>query len=83
MGLGLRLLERMDLLAQVLQRGRHDGHEHRFTQSALGGMAHQVAFGAGMQLFKQDKYEMRAEYKAQVGKDYRNQALSLRVAIPF
>ncbi len=39
--------------------------------------------GAGLQLFKEEKYELRTEYKAQIGKDYRNQELSLRVAIPF
>lgn len=39
--------------------------------------------GAGLQLFKEEKYELRAEYKAQIGKDYRNQELSLRMAIPF
>ncbi|MBB5213709.1 autotransporter outer membrane beta-barrel domain-containing protein [Parapusillimonas granuli] len=39
--------------------------------------------GAGVQLFAQDKYELRAEYKAQMASGFRNQELSLRVAIPF
>lgn len=39
--------------------------------------------GAGLQLFKEGSYELRTEYKAQFGKDYRHQELSLRAAIPF
>lgn len=39
--------------------------------------------GAGVQLFAEDKYELRAEYKAQMATGFRNQELSLRVAIPF
>ena len=39
--------------------------------------------GAGLQLFAQDKFELRAEYKAQMAHNFRNHELSLRVAIPF
>ena len=39
--------------------------------------------GAGLQLFAQDKFEVRAEYKAQMAHNFRNHELSLRAAIPF
>ncbi|WP_323028867.1 autotransporter domain-containing protein [Castellaniella defragrans] len=39
--------------------------------------------GAGVQLYAQDKYELRAEYRAQLASEFRNQELSLRVAMRF
>ncbi len=39
--------------------------------------------GAGVQLFAQNKFEVRAEYKAQMAHNFRNHELSLRAAIPF
>ena len=58
------------------------GHGIRFTStSSLPDTL--INLGAGLQLFKEDKYEVRAEYRAQVAEDYQHQELSLRVAIPF
>lgn len=58
------------------------GHGIRFTStSSLPDKMLNV--GAGLQLYNQDKYEVRAEYKAQVGKDFRNQELSLRLGVRF
>ncbi|WP_156414135.1 autotransporter outer membrane beta-barrel domain-containing protein [Bordetella sp. N] len=39
--------------------------------------------GAGLQLFSKNKYEVRAEYLAQMGKHFTNQELSLRMAYSF
>lgn len=58
------------------------GRGLRFTSSSA--LPHRMLnVGAGLQLYKEEKYELRGEYRAQFGKDYRNQELSLRVAIPF
>ena len=40
--------QRRDFFAQVFQRGGNDGDEHGFADAALGGAAHEVAFGAGV-----------------------------------
>ncbi|MGV6873435.1 autotransporter outer membrane beta-barrel domain-containing protein [Pseudochelatococcus sp. B33] len=39
--------------------------------------------GAGVQFLSKDSFEVRGEYKAQIGKDFLNQKASLRAAIHF
>ncbi len=54
------------------------------TFTSISSLPHQLFnVGAGVQLFAENKYELRAEYKAQMAKDFLNQELSLRMAIPF
>ncbi len=42
-----------------------------------------VRLGAGAQLFSSQGYEIRAEYKADIGDNYLSQELSARFAVPF
>ncbi|WP_132031555.1 autotransporter outer membrane beta-barrel domain-containing protein [Aquabacter spiritensis] len=42
-----------------------------------------VNLAAGLQLFSTKGYEIKAEYKADIGDDYLNQELSARLAVPF
>ncbi|WP_348928696.1 autotransporter outer membrane beta-barrel domain-containing protein [Aquabacter sp. CN5-332] len=42
-----------------------------------------VDLGVGLQLFAQDKYELRGEYKAQIGEHFLGQEGSLRLATRF
>ncbi|KRE07133.1 hypothetical protein ASE63_23085 [Bosea sp. Root381] len=39
--------------------------------------------GTGLHLFAKAGYELRAEYKAQLAKDFANQEFSVRMAVPF
>lgn len=58
------------------------GNGIRFTSTS--SLPHRMLdVGAGVQLFAENGYEVRAEYKAQVAEDFRHQELSLRLAIPF
>src|SRR5690606_34033488 len=45
----LLFFQRMDLLAQVLERRGDNGNEQGFAQATLCGMSYQVALGAGVQ----------------------------------
>lgn len=61
-----------------------DGDGHGISFTSTSSLPHRMLnLGAGLQFYAQDKYELRAEYKAQMAKDFRNQELSLRLAIPF
>lgn len=61
-----------------------DGERPGIMFTSTSSLPHSLFnLGAGVQLFAQDKYELRAEYKAQLAKDFRNQEVSLRMAIPF
>ncbi|TFL13429.1 autotransporter outer membrane beta-barrel domain-containing protein [Pusillimonas caeni] len=54
------------------------------TFSSTSTLPHRMFnLGAGLQLYAQDKYELRAEYKGQMASGFRNHELSLRASIPF
>lgn len=78
---GLTWLSSNGLSTQVqLTTGIGDGTS--FTSTAY--MPQMTAdFGAGLQLFAQDKYELRGEFRAQIGDHFLSQEGSLRLATRF
>lgn len=61
-----------------------EGGRRGFTFNSTTSLPERMFnLGAGVQLFSQDKYEVRAEYKAQMAHEFRNHELSLRMAMTF
>ncbi|ARP90653.1 hypothetical protein CAL14_10360 [Bordetella genomosp. 9] len=61
-----------------------DGDSDGITFTSSSSLPRQLFnLGAGVQLYTQDKYEVRAEYNAQIGGHFRNQEVNLRMAMRF